>query len=109
MKRNLVREPAGPATFSLPTKFTLVSLPPSSVRPFVTQSLLGWQEVNISVLPAEAQDPALDNRMQEGTQKGVESSLREKLSCLETTKEVHVRMQGDPEDQRAKSEEKEHS
>lgn len=47
--------------------------------------------------------------MQEGTQKqnlllwkGVESSLgREELSYLEAKKEVHVHMQGEPEDQKA--------
>lgn len=76
--------------------------------------MLGWQEVNIGVLPAEAQDSALDNRMQEGTQmqnllwKGVESSLGRELSYLETEKEVHVHMLGEPEDQRAESEETKH-
>ena len=108
LKRNLIRGPAGPTAFTLPTEFKFVGPPHSSLRPFITQSLLGWQEGNVSVLPAEAQDPASDNRMQEGTQKqnlfswkGGDSSLREKLSHLETKKEVHVHRQGEPEDQRA--------
>lgn len=70
------------------------------------QELAGLAGSEISVLPAEAQDPALKYRRQEGTQKqnlllwkGVESSLgRKKLSYLETKKEVHVHMQGEPED-----------
>lgn len=54
---------------------------------------------------SEAQDPALDNRMQEGTrEQHLLSSLRE-LPRSETKKEVLGHTQGEPEDQRAESEE----
>lgn len=62
-KRNLVREPAGPPAFTLQAELKLVGPSPSILRPFITQSLQGWQEANAILLPAEAQ-----GRMQEGTQ-----------------------------------------
>lgn len=61
LRRNPTKEPAGSAAFTLPNELNWwvhhTQLCSGSQRAFITQSLLAWQEVGISDLPAEAQDP----------------------------------------------------